>query len=88
MDGIESGLRHPNVPGSNNDTVPWFGAATMSAEQAAEVTARDAANLLWLEKAFATAEANGAKGVVLIFQADMWGLLRDCRNAQRLQRTR
>lgn len=64
-----------NVPGSNDDSVvtnPWTGAWLGSPDQAAEQTARDAANLAWLQKAFDTAQANGARGVVLMFQADMW----------------
>lgn len=64
-----------NVQGSNNDsevTNPWTGAWAGSPDQAAERAARDAANLAWLAKTFDTASANGAKGVVLMFQADMW----------------
>ena len=61
-----------NVPGSNNDTVPWTGAWAGDSDQAAEVVARDAANMAWLAQTFDTAEANNAKGVALILQADMW----------------
>jgi hypothetical protein len=64
-----------NQQGSNNDseaTNPWTGAWAGDPDQAAERAARDAANLDWLTETFATAEANGAKGVVLLFQADMW----------------
>jgi hypothetical protein len=61
-----------NVPGSNNDTVPWTGAWAGDPDQAAEVSARNAANMAWLSKTFDTAEANDANGVALILQADMW----------------
>ena len=33
---------------------------------------RDAANQVWLEAGFARAQAEGAPGIVLAFQADMW----------------
>lgn len=61
-----------NVPGSNNGTVPWTGAWAGDPDQAAEVSARNAANMAWLSKTFDTAEANDANGVALILQADMW----------------
>src|SRR5262249_37105617 len=63
-----------NVPGSNDDHLPWSGgtASVPGAPYPAkaflneparqqEVADRDAANLRWLNKAFAMAEANGAK---------------------------
>jgi hypothetical protein len=64
-----------NITGSNNDLVPW---GTLPADagsypsQAAEQAARAQANAAWIAKAFATAAANDAAGVVLLFQADMW----------------
>jgi len=64
-----------NVPGSNDDspaTNPWSGAWAGDPAQAAEQAARDAANLAWLAKAFDIAEKEGALGVVLMLQADMW----------------
>jgi len=64
-----------DVQGSNNDsevTNPWTGAWAGSPDQHAERVARDAANLAWLAKTFQVANDNGAKGVVLMFQADMW----------------
>jgi hypothetical protein len=64
-----------NVPGSNDDSVatnPWTGAWAGDPAQAAEQTARDAADLTWLGKTFETAGSDGAEGVVLMLQADMW----------------
>lgn len=64
-----------NIPGgSNNDTDPWYGAPTMSTEQAAETQQRTAADLRWLDHAFDVASAEDAQGVVLVQQADMWDL--------------
>jgi hypothetical protein len=67
-----------NIPGgSNNDDDLWntgaFG-ATRSAPQIQEAAQRTAANLRWLEAAFAMAKAFGAKAVVITEQADMWDL--------------
>jgi hypothetical protein len=61
-----------NMPGSNNDTLPWTGLFSDAAAQAKEVAERSAANNRWLEKAFSEAEAEGAKAVVIGLQADMW----------------
>jgi len=64
-----------NVPGgSNNDTDVWYGAPTASAAQTLEVANRAAANQRWLAAAFKAAAANGAIGVVIQLQADMWDL--------------
>jgi hypothetical protein len=64
-----------NVPGgSNNDTDVWYGAPTAGAAQALEVATRSAANKRWLDTAFKAAAANGAIGVVIQLQADMWDL--------------
>ncbi|MGO4258658.1 metallophosphoesterase [Marmoricola sp. RAF53] len=64
-----------NIPGgSNNDTDPWYGASSMSADQAAESTARTAADLRWLDRAFQVATDQDAQGVVIVQQADMWDL--------------
>lgn len=64
-----------NLPGgSNNDTDPWYGAPTMSPAQAQEVDNRTAANLRWLDTAFAQAAKEGAVGVVIQIQADLWYL--------------
>lgn len=61
-----------NMPGSNNDTVPWSGTFSNSAEQAQEVSERSAADLRWLEAAFDEARYTHAKALVIAMQADMW----------------
>jgi hypothetical protein len=62
-----------NVPGgSNNDDDNWYGTPTKSNAQAQEVAARTAANLRWIDAAFAKAIANKNVGVVIQVQADMW----------------
>lgn len=68
-----------NVPGSNDDGLPWNGTdgnLTFLDETARlqEVAARDAANLRWLKEAFRVATARKAVGVVITLQADMWDL--------------
>ncbi|HYZ28690.1 MAG TPA: hypothetical protein VE570_06510 [Thermoleophilaceae bacterium] len=60
-----------NVPGSNNDWLPWFNLAR-SQEQIDEVTGRTDADLAWLDHIFAAANANKAKAVMIGIQADMW----------------
>lgn len=62
-----------DVPGgSNNDADPWYGAPTASQQQTDEAAARTAADLRWLDAAFAQAKADDAHAVVVITQADMW----------------
>jgi hypothetical protein len=65
-----------NLPGgSNNDTDPWYGAAETSqeqAQQAAEVAARTGADRRWLATAFARAQGDGDRAMVIVTQADMW----------------
>ena len=65
-----------NITGSNNDVAPWGSPLPADAgnfpSQAQEQTTRAQANAAWIAKAFATATANNAAGVVLAFQADMW----------------
>jgi hypothetical protein len=64
-----------NVPGSNNDRASW-GALPADAgnypSQAEEQVTRAQANRAWLDEAFAIAQENEARGVVLLLQADMW----------------
>ena len=61
-----------DIPGgSNNDTDPWFG-APITERQQREVQERTAADLRWLDVAFARAQDDDAKAVVVIAQADMW----------------
>ena len=76
------GMLH--VVGSNDDQAPWFTDRTdaagapmpetpaESADQAREYTAREAANLEWLDGIFDVAEQQNAPGVVIGMQADMW----------------
>lgn len=67
-----------NIPGSNNDGLPWSGGTgspflNESARQQ-EVSQRNAANLRWLNHAFKNAQARKADAVVIATQADMWDL--------------
>jgi hypothetical protein len=64
-----------NVPGSNNNLAPWFGAAetdALKAVQAEEYRRRNAADLRWLDQTFIQAILTRAPGVLLGIQADMW----------------
>lgn len=61
-----------NMPGSNNDTLPWTGDYTNATAQAKEVAERSEADVRWLEAAFNRAEARHARAVVIALQADMW----------------
>jgi Calcineurin-like phosphoesterase len=74
-----------HVVGSNNDLVPWFGAAETAEQRAlrlAEYDSRLAAALDWLDRTFALAASSDARGVVVAMQADMWsGAARDGFNA-------
>ncbi|NJA06129.1 MULTISPECIES: hypothetical protein [Methylomonas] len=61
-----------NVPGSNNDTLPWAGTFANQAAQDQEVAERTAADLRWLEATFKKAKKDHARAVVIAIQADMW----------------
>ena len=64
-----------NVPGSNNDFLPWFGNLETDAQKAAqadEVAGRTAADLDWIDAAFDTARREHAAAVAIGVQADMW----------------
>ncbi|MGV4982806.1 hypothetical protein ACVB8X_14540 [Streptomyces sp. NRAIS4] len=64
-----------NAPGgSNNDTDPWYKAPAATQAQTDERTNRTAADVRWLDAAFADAQAEHAKAVVISVQADMWDL--------------
>ncbi|MCU1657128.1 MAG: hypothetical protein JWO57_1784 [Pseudonocardiales bacterium] len=64
-----------NVPGgSNNDADPWYGAPTASPAQQNEAAQRTAADLRWLNTAFAVAHFTDAAGVVVVTQSDLWDL--------------
>lgn len=60
-----------NMPGSNNDTLPWTNGFASPA-QAQEVAARTGADIRWLQAAFALAAEDHARAVVIGLQADMW----------------
>jgi len=65
-----------NVPGSNNDGLPWSGGTghpfLNEAARQQEVAERNAADLRWLDHAFKKAKNSAA--VVIAIQADMWDL--------------
>ena len=65
-----------NVPGgSNNDIDPWYAKThptTWNPDQKTEMDQRTAADVRWLNAAFAQAEAGNAHSVVIIGQSDMW----------------
>jgi len=62
-----------NLPGSNNDLVPWTNVSpSQAAQQQPEFQSRLAADVAWMYKTFSTAIQNNASGVVLLVQADMW----------------
>jgi hypothetical protein len=64
-----------NIPGgSNNDDDKWFGAAAQTGTQIQEIAQRTAADLRWLDAAFAKAQADHVKAVAIAEQADMWDL--------------
>jgi hypothetical protein len=73
---IESrvGFATLHVVGSNNGLAPWtgLGLTAPTPEQAAEVEARVAAALAWIDAAFEEAEQADLLGVVLAMQADTW----------------
>ena len=69
--GVTFALVH--VVGSDNGLAPWFGGAETPAqreERLAEVAAREAAALEWIDRAFDAAERAHARGVVIGMQAD------------------
>jgi hypothetical protein len=65
-----------NIPGgSNNDIDPWYAKThptSWNPDQATEMNKRTAADVRWLNAAFAQAEAGNAHSVVIVGQADMW----------------
>jgi len=64
-----------NVPGgSNNDADVWYKRPAATQAQTDERNNRTAADIRWLDSAFALAHDQHAKGVVITAQADMWDL--------------
>jgi len=61
-----------NMPGSNNDGLPWTAPFTDEAARQQQVAERTSADVRWLEQAFAQAAADGAHAVLIGLQADMW----------------
>jgi hypothetical protein len=61
-----------NMPGSNNDGLPWTGRFRNEPARAAEAAERTLADLRWLDAAFDRAEKANAKAVLIGLQADMW----------------
>src|SRR5215510_4164268 len=64
-----------NLPGSNNDTLPWKGGTGAFLNEVArkhEVAERTDADIRWLKAAFAQAEEDDAAAVLIGLQADMW----------------
>jgi hypothetical protein len=61
-----------DVPGSNNSLLPWTGNTDPTPEQLAEVRSRTAADLRWIDRIFAAARSNGAAGVFVGMQADVF----------------
>ena len=60
-----------HIIGSNNGLDPW-GDLDDPTARIAEVTARNAANVAWLEHAFQVAHDRSSVGIVLFYQADLW----------------
>ena len=61
-----------NMPGSNNDTLPWTNGFENPTAQAQEVADRTAADIRWMQAAFQEAQVRHTKALVIALQADMW----------------
>jgi hypothetical protein len=62
-----------NMPGgSNNDQDVWYAAPIATPAQTQEAADRTAADLRWLDLAFAQAQDDGVAAVVIQTQADVW----------------
>jgi hypothetical protein len=61
-----------NLPGSNNDGLPWTAPFTNESARAAEAAQRTLADIRWLDAAFDRAEEEHAKAMLIGIQADMW----------------
>jgi len=60
-----------NVPGSNNDWLPWF-EQPRTKSQIDEVTNRTKADLVWMDRIFDRAREEHVEAVAIGIQADMW----------------
>jgi hypothetical protein len=74
-----------NVPGSNDDTLPWNGGTALvpgapypaqaflnETARQKEVAERQPANRRWLNRAFEQAKRDDVSAVLIVIQADMW----------------
>lgn len=65
-----------HVVGSNNSLLPWYTDDPTKTDdptsRVAEEAAREAAAVVWIDRAFAEATQKNAKAVALFMQADMW----------------
>ncbi len=61
-----------NMPGSNNDGLPWTAPFADEPARVAEAAQRTLADIRWLDKAFDRAEEEHASAVVIGLQADMF----------------
>ena len=61
-----------NMPGSNNDGLPWTAPYANEPARGTEAAQRTLANLRWLDAAFDAAEKEHARAMVIGLQADMW----------------
>jgi hypothetical protein len=62
-------------PGAHHPlTMAVYGAPTTSSAQSTEIAERTGADLRWLYRAFAQAQEDQSKSVMILTQADMWDL--------------
>jgi len=61
-----------NLPGSNNDGLIWTAPFTDETARTREAAQRTLADIRWLQAAFAKAEEDDARAVLIGTQADMW----------------
>jgi hypothetical protein len=61
-----------NVPGSDNNAPQFDATGKQTDGDLAEYTARNAANLKWLDEGFAAAKKDHSIAVMVVQQADMW----------------
>lgn len=61
-----------DMPGSNNDSLPWTNGFENPAVQLQERTDRTSADIRWMKAVFRHARDRNAKAVVIALQADMW----------------